>query len=65
MQRIFSYAGPTDYALEIVALCTAIASGVALALVNLVFGEFITVISDYGSRALTPGQFRSAISRNA
>jgi ATP-binding cassette, subfamily B (MDR/TAP), member 1 len=35
--------------LEVVALIAALASGVALAIVNLVMGEFITILINYVS----------------
>ncbi|KAL0935491.1 multidrug resistance protein [Colletotrichum truncatum] len=44
-QRIFKYGSSTDYILEAVAIIAAIGSGVAVALINLVIGQFINVLS--------------------
>ncbi|KAL2158091.1 hypothetical protein VTH06DRAFT_4659 [Thermothelomyces fergusii] len=47
--RIFRYAGPFEYTLQGIAILAAIASGAGIALQNLIFGAFVTVITDYGS----------------
>ncbi|KAK0390106.1 hypothetical protein NLU13_3679 [Sarocladium strictum] len=44
-QRIFKFGDPIDYVFETIAIIAAVASGVALALVNLVLGRFINVIT--------------------
>jgi hypothetical protein len=49
VQRIFRYASAFDYTLQGIAILAAIASGAGIALQNLIFGEFITVITDYAS----------------
>lgn len=49
MQRIFRYAGAFEYTLQGIAVIASIASGAGIALQNLIFGEFITVITDYVS----------------
>ena len=64
MQRLFKYCTPIDYILEAIAITASVASGVALAMVNLVFGLFITSIGEYGSGATTPEQFRKEIAKN-
>lgn len=48
-QRIFSYGGPYEYTLQAIAVLAAIASGAGIALQNLIFGAFVTVITDYAS----------------
>lgn len=48
-QRIFRYAGPFVYFIQAVAIFAALASGAGIALQNLIFGAFITVITDYAS----------------
>ncbi|KAL2169044.1 hypothetical protein VTG60DRAFT_6543 [Thermothelomyces hinnuleus] len=48
-RRIFRYAGPFEYTLQGIAILAAIASGAGIALQNLIFGEFVTVITDYAS----------------
>lgn len=42
-------------------LC-ALASGVGMAMVNLVFGRFVTVITDYTLGKSSPAEFRSDVS---
>ncbi|KAK1961592.1 ABC transporter [Colletotrichum sublineola] len=55
--RIFTYLGSKERALETVAVVAAIASGSGLALVNLVLGRLITVITDYILGTLAQDQF--------
>ncbi|KAL7619853.1 hypothetical protein AAE478_010398 [Parahypoxylon ruwenzoriense] len=43
--KVFSFGRPIDYALESLAVLAAIGSGVALALVNIVMGKFINLLS--------------------
>ncbi len=49
MQRIFRYAGTFELTLQGIALFAAIASGAGIALQNLIFGSFVTTITDYVS----------------
>lgn len=46
-QRVFRYGSTSDYALESVGIVAAIGSGVALAMVNLVMGNFINLLSGF------------------
>lgn len=46
-----------------VAVVCALGSGVGMALVNLVFGQFITVITSYITGSSTDSAFRSDASR--
>ena len=62
-QRIFRYGSSTEYAMQIVATFCALASGVGMALVNLVFGKFINIINDYVAGKSTPSEFRSDAAR--
>lgn len=64
-KRIFRYAGPVDYGLQIVGILAAIASGAGIALQNLIFGEFVTVITNFMSEASSPADFRSDASELA
>ncbi|KAM5356767.1 hypothetical protein ACJ41O_003413 [Fusarium nematophilum] len=57
--RIFRYATPTEHSMQAVATVCAFASGVGMAMVNLVFGKFITIITDYVTGTSTPSHFRS------
>ncbi|GJN78259.1 hypothetical protein PLIIFM63780_001752 [Purpureocillium lilacinum] len=45
--RVFRYGSTSDYALESVGIVAAIGSGVALAMVNLVMGNFINLLSGF------------------
>ncbi|OAL25873.1 hypothetical protein AYO20_10335 [Fonsecaea nubica] len=63
--RVFQYATSTEYSMQAVATFCAMASGVAMALVNLVFGEFITVITNYVTGLSTADRFRSDAARLA
>ncbi|KAK4120199.1 P-loop containing nucleoside triphosphate hydrolase protein [Parathielavia appendiculata] len=47
--RIFRYAGAFEYTLQAIAVVAALASGAGIALQNLIFGAFVTVITDYAS----------------
>lgn len=57
--RIFQYATSTEYTMQLCATACALASGVGLAMVNLVFGQFITLIINYSTGASSPDAFRS------
>ncbi|RKK96006.1 Multidrug resistance protein 2 [Fusarium oxysporum] len=61
--RVFTFGQTTDYALESIAIIAAIASGIALAIVNLVVGQFISLLSD--SHTSEPDGFMSAVQRTA
>ncbi|KAI9370033.1 P-loop containing nucleoside triphosphate hydrolase protein [Aspergillus egyptiacus] len=60
-KRIFSYAGRFELALQAVAVVAACASGAGIALQNLIFGQFITVITDFVRQLSTPGNFRDDV----
>lgn len=60
---MFTFGQANDYALESVAIIAAIASGVALAMVNLVVGQFISLLSDRNTRS--GDDFMSAVSTTA
>lgn len=51
--------------MQAVATFCAVASGVSMAMVNLVFGKFITVITNYATGASTPANFRSEAAKLA
>jgi ATP-binding cassette subfamily B (MDR/TAP) protein 1 len=44
--------------LQAMACCAAIASGAGVALQNLIFGRFISVITDFATQKSTQQQFR-------
>lgn len=47
LQRVFTFGDTKLYILEFIAIIAAVASGVALAMVNLVMGQFLTLLSDF------------------
>lgn len=63
--RIFKYAKSVDVSLQAVAILAAIASGAGIALQNLIFGEFITVLTRYTSETLATDQFRRDVTKLA
>ncbi|KAH8204908.1 hypothetical protein TruAng_000947 [Truncatella angustata] len=63
--RIFKFGTSETYALQLVAVICALASGVGMAMVNLVFGEFITVIINYSTGTSTGDMFRAQAGRLA
>lgn len=65
VQRIFKYGTRKKYALQSVALVSALASGVGLALVELVFGKFIIITVAFTTGAASGATFREEASRLA
>ncbi|KAI5925484.1 ABC transporter [Camillea tinctor] len=61
--RIFSFARPIDIVLESVAVLAALGSGLAPALVNLVLGQFVTILTDYVSGRSTNESFMADVSQ--
>jgi ATP-binding cassette subfamily B (MDR/TAP) protein 1 len=61
VQRILTYAGPTEYLMQGIALIAAIGSGAGIALQNLIFGQFITIITDFTSGESEPSKFRKDV----
>ena len=64
--RILSYGRPRDHAILIIATCAAAASGVALPLMNIVFGNLVTDFNGYfiPDSGVTERTFKAAVSRN-
>ncbi|KAM7215408.1 Leptomycin B resistance protein-like protein [Rhypophila decipiens] len=56
--RIFSYATTFDRSIQAVAFLAAITSGAGQALQNLIFGEFVTVITNYVAGTASADDFR-------
>ena len=67
LQRVFTFGNTKLYALECIAFIAAIVSGVALAMVNLVMGHFLTLLSDFSfsDADSMPGNFMSAVRTSA
>ncbi|KAG5936524.1 hypothetical protein E4U53_000210 [Claviceps sorghi] len=57
--RIFTYAGRTEYIIYAVSILAAVGSGAGLALQNLVFGKFVTILTDFTSGKKTGEDMRS------
>ncbi|KAB8213879.1 P-loop containing nucleoside triphosphate hydrolase protein [Aspergillus novoparasiticus] len=66
-QRVFTFGDPRLYVLECIAFVAAITSGVAVAMVNLVMGNFLTLLSDFSFSDATsmPGDFMGAVRTSA
>ncbi|KAK1466486.1 hypothetical protein CCUS01_07307 [Colletotrichum cuscutae] len=64
-RRVFKYGEPIDYALEAVGILAAIASGVALAMMNLIIGGMMNLMSDFSSITADPDKFMAKVSKNA
>ncbi|KAF5516641.1 Leptomycin B resistance protein pmd1 [Colletotrichum siamense] len=62
--RIFTYLGPKEIILEAIAVAAATISGSGLALVNLVLGRLITVITNYISGLSTKEQFMEDVTKH-
>jgi hypothetical protein len=60
-QRILSHAGSFEYTLQGIAIVAAIASGAGIALQNIIFGKFVTVITDFTSAVSSPSEFRDDV----
>lgn len=67
LQRVFTFGDTKLYVLECIAFVAAIASGVAVAMVNLVMGQFLTLLSDFSFSDANsiPGNFMSAVRTSA
>ncbi|KAF6806884.1 ATP-binding cassette sub-family B member 5 [Colletotrichum sojae] len=63
--RLFRYGQPLDYALESLGLLAAIGSGVALAMVNLVMGQFMGILTDFTVITTDPSGFMANVSKFA
>ncbi|KAE8137518.1 P-loop containing nucleoside triphosphate hydrolase protein [Aspergillus pseudotamarii] len=66
-QRVFTFGDPKLYVLEWIAFVAAVTSGVAVAMVNLVMGNFLTLLSDFSFSDATsrPGDFMAAVRTSA
>ncbi|EJP62955.1 ABC transporter [Beauveria bassiana ARSEF 2860] len=63
--RIFTYATAFEYTLQGIAIIAAIGSGAGIALQNLIFGDFVTTMTDFTNGRATPAHFRSEASKLA
>ncbi|KAM0424826.1 hypothetical protein ACHAPT_009882 [Fusarium lateritium] len=63
--RVFRYGTPREYLLESIGVFAAIISGVALAMVNVVIGQFITLLNDFTTSGSIPEGFMAAVQKTA
>ncbi|EMT73430.1 Leptomycin B resistance protein pmd1 [Fusarium odoratissimum] len=63
--RIAHYGRPVDYLLGSIGILAAIGSGVAFAMVNLIIGDFISIMTDFTSSGSAPDGFMSQVSKSA
>ncbi|KAM0240144.1 hypothetical protein ACHAP5_008064 [Fusarium lateritium] len=63
--RIFSYVDRIGWALYSTAFIAAIGAGVALPLMNLVFGKFVTTFNNFASGGMSSDDYMSEVSRYA
>ncbi|KAJ4313471.1 hypothetical protein N0V84_009396 [Fusarium piperis] len=63
--RVFRYGNPQLYLLEAIGIIGAIASGVAMAMVNVVIGEFITLLNDFTTSGTIPEGFMATVEKTA
>ncbi|KAF7619944.1 ATP-binding cassette multidrug transport protein [Aspergillus flavus] len=61
--RVFTFGRPIDYVLGLISLLASVGSGVALALVNLVIGKFMTLLSGSTLGTSLPDNFMSRVSK--
>ncbi|KAK7432493.1 hypothetical protein QQZ08_001058 [Neonectria magnoliae] len=64
-KRILTHGGPLEHTLQAIAIVAAIASGAGIALQNLIFGNFVTIITDFTSGAAPPSKFRDDVAELA
>ncbi|KXH25074.1 hypothetical protein CSIM01_12990 [Colletotrichum simmondsii] len=64
-KRIFEYGGSFERTLHAIAAVAAIASGAGIALQTLIFGDFITTITKFSSKQLSPVELRDDATRLA
>ncbi|KAF4452380.1 Leptomycin B resistance pmd1 [Fusarium albosuccineum] len=60
-KRILTFGSPAEYMMQGIAIVAAIGSGAGIALQNLIFGQFITTITDFTSGVSSAGKFRSDV----
>lgn len=64
-QRVFSYSTTTDKVLLGISLVAALGSGVAVAMLNLVMGDFLTVMGDFSGGDFEISNFLDSVSKYA
>lgn len=64
-QKVFSYSTTTDKALLGISLVAALGSGVAVAMLNQVMGDFLTVMGDFSGGDFEISNFLDSVSKYA
>jgi ATP-binding cassette subfamily B (MDR/TAP) protein 1 len=62
---VFAYGAPKDYLLQSIGILAAVASGIALAMVNVVLGRFLSLLSDFTTSASSQPQFMATVQQTA
>lgn len=61
VKRVFRYAGRLDWVMNVMAFTCMIAAGTLLPLMDLVFGKFVTVFTNFSVGLVTGDEYRSEI----
>lgn len=64
-QRVFKHGSPSIYLVLAIGLIAACGSGAALAMVNLVIGNFINLLSDFTTGSGVPDGFMAKVSESS
>lgn len=59
-QRVFTFGTSADHGMFAIVIISAFASGAGIALQNLIFGSFVTHITDFATGVANPEEFRRA-----
>jgi ATP-binding cassette subfamily B (MDR/TAP) protein 1 len=62
-QRVFTYNDRLGWVLNGVAFVCMVAAGTILPLMDLVFGKFINVFTDFATGSLSPAGYRTEVSK--
>ncbi|KIX03637.1 uncharacterized protein Z518_07190 [Rhinocladiella mackenziei CBS 650.93] len=62
--RLFAYASTLDIILRVCGAATALASGTALPLMTIIFGDLVQDFNNWALGTVEPSEFRHAINRN-
>ncbi|KAM0278372.1 hypothetical protein ACHAQH_005192 [Verticillium albo-atrum] len=63
--RVFTYGQPIHYVLEIIGILGAIGAGTAVAMVNVVLGQFMNILSDFTTSSTMPEDFMNNVQKHA
>ncbi|KAM0332135.1 hypothetical protein ACHAQA_002407 [Verticillium albo-atrum] len=63
--RVFTYGQPIHYVLEVIGIIAAIGAGTAVAMVNVVLGQFMNILSDFTTGSTMPDDFMANVRKHA